>query len=301
MQTQSTVNSTALDLYWDAILTDMSSTGVSIFFYAFYLNLFIWALHTLSSRKTAGKKTLLGFIWMMAVLGTTQMVLRLITTATGARSLPKISQTGQPGPDPNWPITWLTYPALHIAQDGIFGLNNLVADSLFMHRCYRIWGSQWKVLIVPGILMVSTFGAGIFAVVEANHLSYSGHPFQTLPYMMGTTTNLVLTILTAGRIWWIRRDTLRIGPTPNSWIQHRSSRVITMILESGALYCAAGILLISSYPLGLPFLVIQAASMHLVNIAPTIIIIRVGLGKHTQHANPPLCRSVQHLQGNPSW
>ncbi|KAJ7653625.1 hypothetical protein DFH06DRAFT_1417230 [Mycena polygramma] len=270
MQTQYTVNSTALNKYWADMVADMSVTWVAIFFYAFYLNLFILSLYTLARRKRAARKVLLGFTLTMAVLGTAQMVVRLVTISIAAGSLPQfIAQEEAAGPIPK---------LLHVAQDAIFGINNFVADTLFLYRCYMIWGSQWKVAVAPGLLMLSTVVVGCIAIVAPDSVSSPGQPFERVPYITATSTNLLLIILTAGRIWWIRRDALHVGS--NRTLRKRYSSVMAMIVESGAIYCATTILLTFTYPLpGTPFLMVQAAAMHLVNIVPTLIIVRVGLEK----------------------
>ncbi|KAJ7661988.1 hypothetical protein DFH06DRAFT_1325312 [Mycena polygramma] len=91
------------------------------------------------------------------------------------------------------------------------------------------------------------------------------------------TATWVASFFYAGRIWWIRREALNVGA--DDTIRSRYSSVIAMIVESGALYCATTILLAITYFLpGTAFLMAQAAAMHLVDIAPTIILVRVGLG-----------------------
>ncbi|KAJ6587870.1 hypothetical protein B0H19DRAFT_1057173 [Mycena capillaripes] len=103
LESQYTVNATTFTQLWDDVVVDMFGTWVSIFLYgekspapymhtlicgeASYLNLFFVAIYTLARRQTAGKKVLLGFAWATAVLGTTQMALRLSTTAMTVRIL----------------------------------------------------------------------------------------------------------------------------------------------------------------------------------------------------------------------
>ncbi|KAJ6485341.1 hypothetical protein C8R47DRAFT_537007 [Mycena vitilis] len=278
MQTQCAVNSVALNGYWDDMVIDMTATWVASLFYAFYLNLFSISLHTLIRRKTAAKGMLLGFTCTMAVLGTAQMVVRVAIITVVARSLPQFIEEMQvdanPGPTPK---------PLRTAQLVLCVINNIVAESLFLYRCYMIWGSRKKVLIVPGFLMVSTFVLGGLAIKAPDSWT---SPFEVAPYVIATATNLVLMLLTAGRIWWIRRQALIVGA--DDTIRSRYSSVIAMIVESGALYCATTILLAITYFLpGNSFLMLQAAAMHLVNIAPTIIVVRVGLGYENTTGSSP--------------
>ncbi|KAJ6485342.1 hypothetical protein C8R47DRAFT_537018 [Mycena vitilis] len=166
----------------------------------------------------------------------------------------------------------------HRAKRDFWNKQVLVADSLFLYRCYIIWGSRWKAAAVPGFLMVLTFVASFLAIRKASASPQQSQPFEIVPYIMATTTNIILILLTAGRIWWIRRDALHVGSDYTIPSVYRS--VIAMIVESGALYCATTILLIITYILpGTSFIMVQAAAMHLINIVPTLIIVRVGLAR----------------------
>ncbi|KAF7342288.1 hypothetical protein MVEN_01816900 [Mycena venus] len=270
---QCMLDSTAFNVYWDDMVGGSTATGHYSYMArsfplahqnpdcseGFYLNLSIVAIYTLVHRKkTAGKQILLAFTWAMTVLGTTQMVLQL-TMAFLGRHL--FLQNFQHGMGPDSPSAFQlsssgSLNSLNLARNAIFVVNNLVTDSLFLYRCYMIWGSQWKVIVFPGFLIVSTFVVGCISVP-----SPTGQILQQAPYIMATITNLVLLFLAAGRIWWIRRDTRHVGTTA---LKGRYSQVIAMIVESGAIYCVFTILLIVTYPSGFPFAVLQAIAMHLV-------------------------------------
>ncbi|KAJ6475108.1 hypothetical protein C8R47DRAFT_1143547 [Mycena vitilis] len=275
------------DVSWSDVVIAVSATWLALFFYAFYLNLFILALYTLALRKTAARTILLGFTWAMALLGTTQIILRLLTSTLAARHIYNMFEENPAPAGGNWD----TVNALTIAQNVLFPVNNLVADALFLYRCYTLWGARWKVVLVPGFLMLSTFAVGCMAA--APNFS-TDTEFQRSPYVLATATNLVLMLLTAGRIWWIRRATLHVG-SDSKIRQERYSSVIAMILESGALYCVATVLLTITAPLEQSALV-EAAATHLVNIVPTLIIVRVGLGYHTQDNAEIDAKQAIHLK-----
>ncbi|KAJ7804756.1 hypothetical protein B0H14DRAFT_1610921 [Mycena olivaceomarginata] len=196
-QTQCVLDSTLLKVYWDEMAAALA-TVISMFLYGFYLNLFMVALYTLAHRKTAGKRVLLAFTWAMAVMGTTQMSLRLATSFMAGHLLLRFIQQGTSFDAPTTPTFGVTYLSLNLTQNAIFVINNFVTDSLFLYRCYMIWGSQWKVVVFPGLLVLSTCGC-------VSVMSSTGQTLQQVPYIMAAITNLVLLFLTAGRIWWIRR------------------------------------------------------------------------------------------------
>ncbi|KAJ6505512.1 hypothetical protein C8R45DRAFT_972926 [Mycena sanguinolenta] len=98
-------------------------------------------------------------------------------------------------------------------------------------------------------------------------------------YGMGLVANIVLMILTAGRLWWMSRASAHAHlPTT---IKNRYSTTISIILESGAIYClCAGMLAVSvmSNSTGTFYLVMEGIAFQAVNIAPTLTVVRVGLG-----------------------
>ncbi|KAJ6523114.1 hypothetical protein DFH09DRAFT_1190756, partial [Mycena vulgaris] len=61
------------------------------------------------------------------------------------------------------------------------------------------------------------------------------------PYEMATFTNLVSLALTAGRISWMRREAFYAGLDDTCRTRYRTA--ITIILESGAIYCICAVLL----------------------------------------------------------
>ncbi|KAF8188257.1 hypothetical protein K438DRAFT_980589 [Mycena galopus ATCC 62051] len=187
------VNSVVFDWYWELVLREMSGTSVDIAFYMIFLILFIIAIHNLHRGEIAGKKVLLGFSWAMAVLGTTEVILRILIMAETLRllkELVKLRTDLMPGPVPSPPL--VTYIILSLAAYMVSVTNNLVVDSLFLYRCYVIWGRQKRVLIVPGVFMISTF---ILCVASTQDFNLEPR-FLTASFIMAAATNLVLVAFT---------------------------------------------------------------------------------------------------------
>ncbi|KAJ7610334.1 hypothetical protein B0H17DRAFT_1221297 [Mycena rosella] len=61
-----------------------------------------------------------------------------------------------------------------------------------------------------------------------------------IPYILGILTNIILVVLTASRIWWIRRQARVVCA---SIFDRRYGTALTLLLETGGLYCLCGILL----------------------------------------------------------
>ncbi|KAJ7704203.1 hypothetical protein B0H16DRAFT_718619 [Mycena metata] len=73
----------------------------------------------------------------------------------------------------------------------VFAANNLVTDSLLLYRCFVIWGSDWRRVVFPGILMTCTF------VIECvnNLVGVEPATMPRLPYVFAALINLVLVVL----------------------------------------------------------------------------------------------------------
>ncbi|KAJ7909988.1 hypothetical protein B0H13DRAFT_2013341 [Mycena leptocephala] len=117
---------------------------------------------------------------------------------------------------------------------------------------------------------------------------------------MAGITNILLMCLTAGRIWYIRRQT---RPLMEQSSQKRYGTAIAIIFESGVLYSLCVIIYVISTSInstsasaslpqqtyasrtifkGVAWAMVQIG----VNIVPTLILVRVGLGRSTENTLP---------------
>ncbi|KAJ7100310.1 hypothetical protein C8R43DRAFT_964089 [Mycena crocata] len=172
---------------------------------------------------------------------------------------------------------------------------SFVTDLVFLYRCYMIWGSRKKVLFLPGISMLATLVAECVSIGGI----YAGlfHPNPTyldprIPAILGGVTNIILVGFTAGRIWYIRREAQIC--IPNTFRQRYDTAII-IILESGAIYVFCLIIWVTAESLimhsdssGVIIFqgVAQGLVLQAVNIVPTLILVRVGLGRSTEKNSP---------------
>ncbi|KAJ7179785.1 hypothetical protein C8R46DRAFT_1074664 [Mycena filopes] len=169
---------------------------------------------------------------------------------------------------------------INIAMGVVYVLTNLVADSIFIYRCYCIWNFRKRIVAVPLILLVATGGLGFASIIACGREGFSEllsiNSLFAVSVVLSILANILLMALTAGRIWWIGRGARAIMG-PNVVKQYRT--VIAMILESGALFCTPGLLYLIFFAIRPSSTqVIFAALAQIVGIAPTIIVVRVGLG-----------------------
>ncbi|KAJ7928135.1 hypothetical protein B0H13DRAFT_2311996 [Mycena leptocephala] len=96
-------------------------------------------------------------------------------------------------------------------------------------------------------------------------------------------TNLLLTGLTAGRIWWTRRH-LQVISEPK--LVHRYKTAIKLLFESSLLYFVIFLVYLLIDILGSPATIespvvalFVGASPQLMNIVPALVIVRVSLAR----------------------
>ncbi|KAJ7703876.1 hypothetical protein B0H14DRAFT_740921 [Mycena olivaceomarginata] len=157
-------------------------------------------------------------------------------------------------------------------------------DGLLIYRCYHVWGRPNKIfLAVPILLMLATLATGYVTSYDEDKYADGWYHFDPrVVFTLNLFTNLVLMMLTAGRIWWVtRRQRAVLGA---EWTP-RYNAAIAIILESGAIYCSGlifQVVALSFHDSALTAVYISHGTIgQLVNIVPTLIVVRVGLGHAT--------------------
>ncbi|KAJ6530125.1 hypothetical protein B0H19DRAFT_1082534 [Mycena capillaripes] len=262
---------------WNYAMSIFSSTGFALLLYGIYISLFLLSLHILSRRRTSpGVKLLIAASCVMAVLATTQMAFNVAGAAINARLL---QQTILSQIDPQ--LVRL-YHALSAVQDLSFALNKSQ-----LYRCYVIWGSQRKILILPALLIFSTLVVGILGSAPGSSI-----PDMRIPYSLAAATNLLLTAFT-GKSNFLDLQLKRINmPSLTSFYR----------LESGAIYCVTAIFLMVTFSLNEDiYLNVIAIAEQLINIIPTFTLVYIGLTNTAENPLPDhVMRQVRSNQPLPS-
>ncbi|ESK89059.1 hypothetical protein Moror_5334 [Moniliophthora roreri MCA 2997] len=178
-------------------------------------------------------------------------------------------------------------------------LLNIAADYMLIHRCYVIWDSKKRValpLIIASVIInalgivetvMTTIGSSDRDVQSNNEISNYGLLLNFVFELLSVILNSMVTLLTAGRIWWIYRQIHAQGILKRDVFIQSVSRII---LESGSLYPVLGIIgmilanetssqriTIDEMPIDFFPLIRLSAG-----IAPTLIIVRAKLGKNVE-------------------
>ncbi|KAJ7819824.1 hypothetical protein B0H13DRAFT_2130935 [Mycena leptocephala] len=167
---------------------------------------------------------------------------------------------------------------LHLAQlqgtwkDIIILVNNFAADGFFIYRCYVIWsGSPYRrwVIGVPLLLLLSTTIYGI----TTTSLFLANVPLA--PFFLNGSNIVVVSIC-------VRY--LQVIGEPK--LVHRYKTAIKMLFESSLLYFVIVLVFLSIQIFGSPvtfespvIALFSGASPQLMNIMPTLMIVRVSLAR----------------------
>ncbi|KAJ6474860.1 hypothetical protein C8R45DRAFT_1160064 [Mycena sanguinolenta] len=229
----------------------VSQLWVGTFFYGIYITLFCICIYILLRRPfSQGNIVLIVTAIALFTLSTIQVVFNIIL---GAVILDEID---------------IPYSRLQNAGIITYTINNVIADGLVIYRCYSIWNNNVYVVSLPIVLLIVTTVFGVdFSL-----------PNTAPPLALTLTTNILVTAITAGRIWWIYRAA-RLYMQPD--VQRRYMSALSILVESGMLYSATVLayLILGAIPSTVVFQspVFQMLTQ-VMGIAPTLIIVRVGLG-----------------------
>ncbi|EJF58697.1 hypothetical protein DICSQDRAFT_182370 [Dichomitus squalens LYAD-421 SS1] len=175
---------------------------------------------------------------------------------------------------------------LNMAKDYIYITSLGVGDLVVVWRLYTVWGKNLWAVLVPGLLIIGEFIAGYGSISQW----FLPHPvpetmvkWGTAMFVMSMSTNIIVTAAIGGRIWWVtRRNRTAIGV----YHQNRYTRIILLIVESGAVIAAAKLIEFTLFQLapvdgltGLNAMYIVYESIpQITGLAPTCIVYAVNSG-----------------------
>ncbi|KAJ7633958.1 hypothetical protein B0H17DRAFT_1107866 [Mycena rosella] len=182
---------------------------------------------------------------------------------------------------------WITVLGLQVLHSTIEGLKpdggklfqGLYTASDFLLVTNKLWGCKIWVVIFPLLMLLGTTVVGyVLAYVDGGLLS--PHFATRISCAMALITNIVLMGLTAGRIWWVRRDACIIFKPAHV---RRYDTAIAIILESGVIYCLSILLYLISFSVlklySTVTSIFEGSIPQMMNIAPTLMIVRVWYGR----------------------
>ncbi|KAK1221979.1 hypothetical protein PQX77_015201 [Marasmius sp. AFHP31] len=200
-----------------------------------------------------------------------------------------------------------------ITGDLLYPLMNILADIMLVHRCYILWGSRSFILYALGgtslVLNGIYLATAIMVIISRYRLSTLQHIFiQGVQIDAGNSIaiavfNSFLSLLTAGRIWWISQEVGRHSGVLQ--LQPRHKAIVTAILESGLLYPATAIAtvvvnrVLDPEVTGITPIDLTGATILMSGLAPTLIFVRVAYGQSVDSVQQQMM-SI-HLSEEASW
>ncbi|KAJ7728198.1 hypothetical protein B0H16DRAFT_243889 [Mycena metata] len=250
--------------------------------YGVYSVLFFQSVHILLSRRRHKYKFYLICMITLFLLSTLHIALSwawAIITDTADTAIYEVISLENPPPDLYGPDDSYSLHRIATFIKVRYLIANTIADAIIIYRCYVIWGYNKRVIAFPAFGYGCTLVAGILSLVP---LSRAATRVAVAVIIAATfVTNVSAASLAAGRIWWIsHRVALFLGR--NS--RQEYDNLTAILLESGLIYPASLIITIVVFLSPAPAvsdLICLAGVYHIVAIAPTLIIVRVGLGVST--------------------
>ncbi|RPD82718.1 hypothetical protein L226DRAFT_450718 [Lentinus tigrinus ALCF2SS1-7] len=221
------------------------------------VQLILWAkcaLYLWKQRQRSIKTRLL--LYYISLLLTVQT----ITSIVQARTVQEMYIENRNYPGGPWVYFLDTQSQpVNVLFDSTVFILTFLCDLLVLWRCWVIWtcsgrATAYVVTLFPFIVLMASFVMGTLWTLESTHpgLSlYSKKPlaFGTAYYALSFGLNIILTILIVFRLLAYRRTYLRVLPPEH--VRHYLS-LVTLFVESAALYSVFAIAFLISYALNKP-------------------------------------------------
>ncbi|KAJ6601222.1 hypothetical protein DFH09DRAFT_1302522 [Mycena vulgaris] len=279
------VPATVFSNFWAFASADIFEAMSELFFYGILLVLVAFAVNLLARRQAAGGLILGVATAVMFLLATVQLAARIQATIEASRVF-YLAVQGEIAPESKIARAAMKrWVDLNFAEDVLLVTNNLVTDGVLIYRCYLIWGRNKYILIGPGLLLLVTSILSYVSAVEGDYPSAAGPTIDLrIGFILSVFTNLLLVGLTAGRIFYTRHKAR--GILKND-VLRRYNTATAMILESGGLVCAWTLAYVVVRSISPPTVwrVFRGGLAQMLNIVPTLIVVRVGLGHTIEEVN----------------
>jgi len=265
---------------------------ISIFMESTFYGLFLSLFAIASVILYRGRKELKLNTTMMIVLCT---MLCLATLHIGNDLQRLLNAFTTPGRDAGAYLRVVNDPSyiIHIAA---YCVQTVLADCFLTYRLYLVWGRNLWIaapfaLCNIGNAVLAVIGPHAAAISNSLTLIFKLKKIILVFFALTLVGNSLATLMIAGKIWWISRQTSSLGRTAGRSL----ATPLELIIESGALYSLWLILQIGLYASGsFAYDLAIDSMMSIIGIAFSLIIVRLGLGLSTYGvASRPGERSVR--------
>ncbi|EIW58358.1 uncharacterized protein TRAVEDRAFT_167848 [Trametes versicolor FP-101664 SS1] len=174
---------------------------------------------------------------------------------------------------------------LNMAKDYLYITNLFLGDLVIVWRLYVVWGNNFYIAFIPFLMCIGELGVGYSSISQWLAPTQNFTVMSRLgsaQFIISLVVNILVTMIIAGRIWFVSRRTRKaLGVAGGNY-----TRVLLLIIESGALVAAAKLTEFTLYELapvnGLDGLnamyIVYECMPQITGLAPTCIIYAVNKG-----------------------
>jgi len=290
----STIPASTISQFWEIAAAESNEAMTEMLFYGILLVLVAFALTLLVRRQAAGGPILLIATSLMFLLATVQFIARILASQKAFEVL-YLAVQGQFASNSALARNAAAQNlALNFVEDVLLVTNNIVTDGVLIYRCYLIWGRNYYAIAAPAILLFVSSILSYLAAYEGDYPSASGPTVDLrIGFALSVLTNIVLVGLTAGRILFTRRKAQVAGL--HAEVLQRYNSATAMVLESGGILCAWVVAYVIMRSISPPTVwrVFRGGMAQILNIVPTLIVVRVGLGHSMSGSDSTLKGSMK--------
>jgi len=274
-----TIAASTFSQFWEIATAELNATLTEMLFYGILLVLVAFALNLLVRRRAAGGPILLIATCLMFLLATVQFIARILASQKAFDVL-YLAVEGQFASNSALARNAAAQNlALNFVEDVLLVTNNIVTDGMLIYRCFLIWERNYYAIAAPAILLFVSSILSYLAAYEGDYPTAAGPTVDLrIGFALSVLTNIVLVGLTAGRILFTRRKARIAGM--HHEVLERYNTATAMVLESGGILCAWVIVYVVLRSIAPPTVwrVFRGGMAQILNIVPTLIVVRVGLG-----------------------
>ncbi|KAJ7101442.1 hypothetical protein B0H15DRAFT_927222 [Mycena belliarum] len=205
----------------------------------------------------------------------------------------------------------MVHPRPHISEetpllagaDMIFAITDFFSQLILIYRCYIVWGKTVWIIILPVLVAFASVacGVGLIGLVLSIDPTAPQTPAAIVPvgdaaFAMSLILNFSTSMLIVGRIWYMSRQSRIQG------VAHHKTSVqsaMEIVIESGLLFLAAQFVFVVLFAIAHPAqAVVEPIATQIYGISPTLIIVRVGMGRSYEQTTKTPMTSVRFVNFN---
>lgn len=263
---------------------ELVSSIVEIGFHGFYSCVFFATMYNCffnnKARSRDNNKFVIGATIVSYILSTAHIAVRadsmrqafVFHASTGATITQYLSTTSVPR---------------RVGGAVIFSTNTLVADCMFIWRCWMVWGRDWRVVVAPILFTIVGTAFAIFGAVVQGLQTTLVNPSAKLvssgiPYFsFSLATVVVSTVLITFRILSMAKFTALAtdASSKGARIDKLYTRAVEIVIESASLYTITLMIYLVIFARSdIRYLYLQNILAQVSGLAPCLIVLRVSLG-----------------------